>query len=265
MEPNQNKMNYSDIRYQARQNLHGNWTWAALLSLVWAFVMGFGAFFVWILQDYEVWQKSIYGVYEMFLVLTAGLWAAGKIAYHRHVYRREESHVMDMFSGFSMKNRFWIWLAGISVEAYTLLWSCLLVVPGIVKSYSYALTQYLLQDSRQLTSQQAIHMSENLMKGHKWNLFVLDLTFIGWDILGLLSGGIGLLWVEAYHDQARYVFYRKIKDSEYYMIPEKWQNLNRQNDGPKTDKKSYSVPEDVVEVNSDGSEKQSKDNGSEEK
>lgn len=209
---------YSGIREQARQKLHGNWTWSALLELVWAFVMGFGLFFVWLLKDTPGWQQGCYSVYEAFLVLTIGLWAAGKITFYRHVYRGEENHVMDMFSGFTKKNRFSLWLAGLSVEAYTLLWTCLLVVPGIIKSYSYALTEYLMIDDPTLTSQQAIHQSEHLMKGHKWELFVLDLTFLGWDILGLVSGGIGLLWVNAYHEESRYVFYRYIKESEYYMM-----------------------------------------------
>lgn len=218
------KVNYSDIRYQARQKLHGNWTWAALVTLVWAFVMGFSGFFFWLLQDYPAWMWACYGVYEIFLIMTVGLWLAGKISFYRGVYRKENPQVMDVFSGFTKKNRFSLWLAGISVEAYTLLWSCLLVVPGIIKSYSYALAEYLMLDDEHLTAQQAIYMSENLMKGHKWQLFVLDLSFIGWDILGCLSCGIGLLWVDAYHEESRYVFYRQLKESEYYMIPEKWQN-----------------------------------------
>ncbi len=224
METNQKSViDYSDIRYEARKNLKTNWTWAVLVSLLWTVIFGFGSFFLWLLKDSPVWRSSCYGVYEAFLVLTIGLFFAGKYSYHRHLYRKEESHVMDVFSGFTMKNRFQLWLAGISIEAYLILWTCLFVVPGIVKSYSYALTEYLMLDDPTLTSQQAIHMSENLMKGHKWQLFVLDLTFLGWDILGLLSCGIGMLWVDAYHDQARYVFYRRIKESDYYMIPNAWQ------------------------------------------
>ena len=73
---------------------------------------------------------------------------------------------------------------------FLVLWSLLLVVPGIIKAYSYRMVPYLLKEHPELKSTQAITMSRRLMNGHKWNAFVLDLSFLGWFLLSALTLGI---------------------------------------------------------------------------
>ena len=72
------------------------------------------------------------------------------------------------------------------------------------------MTPFILADDPSLTANQAITRSRKLMDGHKWELFVLSLTFIGWEILGALCLGIGLLWVTPYKNAAYAAFYRQL-------------------------------------------------------
>lgn len=97
------------------------------------------------------------------------------------------------------------------ISIYTFLWSLLFVVPGIVKSYSYAMAPYILQDAPSTQWEKCIDESKKMMEGHKWQLFCLDFSFIGWYLLGALCLGVGVLWVYPYHYLARANFYMALK------------------------------------------------------
>ncbi len=99
---------------------------------------------------------------------------------------------------------------------YVFLWSLLLVIPGIVKSYSYAMTPFIMTDHPELSASDAINRSKEMMNGHKWNLFVLDLTFIGWAILCVLTLNLGNLFLNPYVNAAYAVFYRQISGQRRY-------------------------------------------------
>lgn len=101
-------------------------------------------------------------------------------------------------------------ILGLLISLFTFLWSLLLVIPGIVKSYSYAMAYYIKIDHPEYTAKQAIEESMIMMEGKKMKLFLLDLSFIGWIILGSLCFGIGTLWVTAYIQASRTEFYRDL-------------------------------------------------------
>lgn len=85
------------------------------------------------------------------------------------------------------------------VKLYIGLWSLLFVIPGIVKAYSYTLVPYILADSPELSRRDAMQLSAQLMNGSKMDAFILDLSFIGWEILSVLTAGIaGVLFVNPY-------------------------------------------------------------------
>jgi hypothetical protein len=78
-------------------------------------------------------------------------------------------------------------------------WSLLFVIPGIVKSYEYLLVPYLLAENPNLTKDEAFRLSKEMMMGHKWDTFVLGLSFIGWDILsGFTFGILSIFYVQPY-------------------------------------------------------------------
>ncbi|MCQ2374411.1 MAG: DUF975 family protein [Salinivirgaceae bacterium] len=97
------------------------------------------------------------------------------------------------------------------IGLFTALWCLLLFIPGIIKSYAYAMTYYIANDCPELSANECIDKSIEMMRGHKMDLFLLDLSFIGWIILCLLSCGIGFLWLIPYECTARADFYNKIK------------------------------------------------------
>ena len=95
------------------------------------------------------------------------------------------------------------WWLNILIAIFTFLWSLLFIIPGIVKAYSYAMTPYIVHDNPEMPVRECIRQSQRMMKGYKMKLFLLDLSFIGWILLGIFSFGIGLLWVLPYMETAR--------------------------------------------------------------
>lgn len=105
---------------------------------------------------------------------------------------------------------------------YIFLWSLLFVIPGIIASYSYAMTGYILAERPDLTASEAIGLSKEMMSGNRWRLFCLNISFIGWDILCLFTLGIGSLWLNPYKQAATAAFYREISGTEYSIPDADW-------------------------------------------
>ena len=99
---------------------------------------------------------------------------------------------------------------------YVFLWSLLFVIPGIVAGFSYAMTDYILAENPELTADEAITQSKEMMNGNRFRLFCLKFSFIGWDILATLAFGIGHLWLTPYKQAAYAAFYREVSGTEYY-------------------------------------------------
>lgn len=137
---------------------------------------------------------------------------------------RGSLYIGKLFDGFKDFGRVWGTL--ILVAIYTILWTCLLIIPGIVKSYSYALTPFILKDEPELKYNAAIEKSMRMMDGYKMKLFLLDLSFIGWMILSILTLGIGLLFLQPYMNTARAAFYEDLKAelSDRYVSEEENNN-----------------------------------------
>ena len=94
---------------------------------------------------------------------------------------------------------------------YSFLWSLLLVIPGIIKSYAYSMTPYLLAENPNLETQRAITLSREMTRGYRFQMFIFDLSFIGWNMLGALLFGIGMLFVAPYYYASKaelYLFLR---------------------------------------------------------
>lgn len=116
-----------------------------------------------------------------------------------------------MFGVFSNGNYVRALSVSLLTCVYILLWMLLLVIPGIVKSYSYAMTYYIAKDHPEMSAEECIHESRMMMQGYKAKLFLLDLSYIGWILLGCLTLGILLLWVEPKIYTAHVHFYEDLK------------------------------------------------------
>lgn len=97
-------------------------------------------------------------------------------------------------------------------ELYTFLWTLLFVIPGIIKSYEYKQVPYILAENPDITKEEAFARSKQMMSGNKWKAFVLDLSFLGWEILNTMTIGIlGIFYVKPYEYQTEAAFYEALK------------------------------------------------------
>ena len=125
--------------------------------------------------------------------------------------RGGEATAKDMFEGYNKELFSRVLTTTLLYYVYVFLWSLLLLIPGCIKSYSYAMTPYILKDNPEMKNNAAIEESMRMMDGHKLELFILDLSFIGWAILSILTCCIGFLWLVPYMNMARVNFYEDLK------------------------------------------------------
>ena len=130
--------------------------------------------------------------------------------------RRHELSVERFFDGFTcgFVDNF---LAGLLVGLFTFLWSLLFIIPGIVKSFSYAMTPFIMAENPNMTANESITASRQMMDGHKGELFWLELTFIGWSLLCIFTLGIGNLFLNPYTNAAQASFYRNLCPRRTYI------------------------------------------------
>ena len=140
-------------------------------------------------------------------LVVAGPLEYGCIRVYLRLVRHEDEHaeIKHLWAGFKGKIG-QTFVVELLQYIYIFFWTLLLIIPGIIKSYAYAATMYLVHE-QDLSGNEAITASRKLMKGRKWKLFCLDLSFIGWYIVGLLCLGVGVLWVQTYHTMAKTLFF----------------------------------------------------------
>ena len=129
------------------------------------------------------------------------------------VDRRETPELATLFGYFPHWKTATI--ANLLQTVYVFLWSLLLVIPGIIASYSYAMTPYILAEHPEMAPADVLRKSKEMMSGNRWRLFCLQFSFIGWSILSVLTLGIGGLWLTPYMQTATAAFYREISGTEY--------------------------------------------------
>ena len=97
-------------------------------------------------------------------------------------------------------------------DVFTFLWSCLFVIPGIIKMYEYRMIPYIISENPDISYSEAFKASREMMMGNKWKAFVFDLSFIGWYLLNALTCGIlGIFFVNPYYYASDANLYRAIK------------------------------------------------------
>ncbi len=144
--------------------------------------------------------------------LVAGILAGPIVLGFKNLALRGADHqtlsIGDGFYGFKKFGRAFLWF--LLVAIYLTLWSLLFIIPGIIKSFSYAMTPFILIDHPEMSVNQAITESRRIMNGHKRELFLLGLSFIGWWLLGFLTCGVLYLWLTPYMGITNAAFYRSL-------------------------------------------------------
>ncbi len=210
----------SELRAQARERLEGQWGTFVLMTFLMLVIQtilqipGYIGSLLEILSPENVLASLSFSNISNILSLLALPLSWGLTVSLLRNHREESVDLENLFDGFRGGRYTRVFCALFLVNLFTFLWALLLIIPGIMKAFSYALTPYILLDEPELTARQAITRSCEIMEGRRWKLFCLYLSFIGWGILSLLTFGIGFLWLVPYMNASIAAFYEDAR-AEY--------------------------------------------------
>lgn len=222
---NENLMDYQSIRATARRNLTGKWGISIGVAVVACLLGGMitgSAFLPDVTKSLRespdlisfggVLRISVtYGFVGFVSFLIGGTIELGYAQFLLKQYDGKDVAFNDLFSQFY---RFGQGFAQHFLRLlYVFLWMLLFIIPGVIKSFSYAMTPYIMAEHPELSASEAIKRSMAMMEGHKLELFVLNLTFLGWTILCALTMNLGHIFLNPYKNAAYTAFYRQISNS----------------------------------------------------
>ena len=190
-----------EIRAKAREDLGGKifgskWMYALLAALIYGAIVSV--------------ISAIPYIGSVASLLLAGPLVLGVTRYFIKLTEQSESPSLNcLFDGFNDFSE--TFLLNLMMSIFVFLWSLLLVIPGIIKAYAYSMAFYIKSDNPSYNWKQCLDESQKMMDGHKWQLFCLQFSFIGWAILCIFTLGIGYLWLEPYMIAATANFYRSLK------------------------------------------------------
>lgn len=214
----------SDYRRIARDNLTCQWgvsiAVAAVACLLGGLLTG-GSFLPEFNRDPEQTRQSMefmgglvrirFGAGSFLALPQLILGGVLQLGYAHFLLKQHDDQPVQFSDLFSQFDRFGAgFLQAFLRGLFVFLWSLLLVIPGIIASYRYAMTPYIMMEHPEMTPMEAINASKQMMDGHKWELFCLDFSFIGWDLLCALTLNIGRIALNPYRNAARTAFYRRI-------------------------------------------------------
>ena len=235
-------MEVKTLRARARVHLAGNWGVSIAVAVVASLLGGLitGSSFLpslnaettiplpfvqeiadWLNQGWKIGNVTFSfrsGIFGFAAFLIGGVLEIGYADFLLKQHDGRETEFKDLFSKFDWFGTGFAqhFLRGL----YTTLWSLLFIIPGIVKVYSYAMTPFILAENPNLTASRAIELSEQLMDGHKADLFILELSFIGWSILAGLTLNLGNIALNPYRNAAHAAFYRQLQAENRYTLYE---------------------------------------------
>jgi uncharacterized membrane protein len=206
------------LMYQARESLRGFWMLAVITFLVYILVLAIPDMIPeagWIIS-----------------LLITGPMCLGLSIFALAISRKQDPRCEQLFLGFK---RFGVSLGAYILQAiFILLWAILLIIPGIIAALSYSMTFFIIADNDSIGPLEAIRKSKNIMYGYKWKFLCLNLRFLGWALLCLLTLGIGFLWLSPYMFVSFAKFYDDIiieheagDEKEFEFISDLDQSMNQ--------------------------------------
>ncbi|MGX5390140.1 DUF975 family protein [Bacillus thuringiensis] len=198
----------SDLKETALDSLEGNWGIAVGATLIiFILIQVVGVVIDWGFSKIYDWGEI--GGLISFLI-TSPLTLGGYYL-TLNIIRQEQPHISNIFIWcIDMRKLLNSFLVYLLLYFYLILWTLLLIVPGIIKSISYTMTYFVLNDHPEYTMNQAITKSRHMMNGHKIKYMILYLSFVGWFMLSLITLGIGFLWLIPYFHTTKAAFYEDI-------------------------------------------------------
>lgn len=212
----------TEYKNAALAALKGNWAPAALLSVVYLVIAAAleAPSSIVALTSPEKTMPALDGGSSLIMLLLCPFLMVGTVNAFRLLFERKDANLLSNSINIGKDNYLHKLWGVFLMEIYIVLWTLLLVIPGIIKSFSYAMTPYILDEHPELSANEAIDKSRAMMRGHKFDLFYLYLSFIGWILLTLITCGIGFIWLYPYLQTATAAFYYDLKVENGEAFPE---------------------------------------------
>ena len=220
-------MSRVELKENAKGSLKGNWGQAIIVMIIYGLItlaiscigfMGKGVN----LNDPKAIEAIINGtsslvspaqvISAILSIFVTSFLALGSVSFYMKLSRNEEVTYKELFS----KTGLWALYIGVTVmtSIFVGLWSMLLIIPGIIATYRYAMVDYIMVDNPNIGVFEAIRKSKEMMYGHKLDYFILQLSFLGWAILSVFTFGLLMLYVAPYMNVTCANFYYSIKDEK---------------------------------------------------
>lgn len=192
-----------NLRALGRNALTGKWGLGVLGTVLYAVLTTVPVIILnAIFGDGDASPAAISNIYSL---LITGPMTLGYAMFAISIFRKRETSPAEVFYGFERFGKaFGLYIVMI---IFVLLWSLLLIIPGIIAAFRYSMSFYILADNPDIGIMEALNESKKMMRGNKWKFFCLNISFIGWGILCLLTLGIGFLWLGPYMEVSFIAFY----------------------------------------------------------
>ncbi|MBP3606706.1 MAG: DUF975 family protein [Treponema sp.] len=186
-------VNRGELKAKARESIKGN-------------ILAFFGLTVIVSAIYVVLSFTYVGT-----LVVAGPLELGMTLFILEVVRTKKGNFATGFNGFIQFVPSFV--AGLLMSIFVMLWSLLLVIPGIVAGLSYSMTYFILADNPKISGLEAIKKSKEMMKGHKWEYFCLCFSFFWWFVLCAVTFGLAYIYVAPYFNATIANYYEEIKAS----------------------------------------------------
>ncbi|NTW14577.1 MAG: DUF975 family protein [Candidatus Moranbacteria bacterium] len=188
----------AELMRAGKESLKGKWGLAIAVSITYCVLIGA--------------LQNVKNVGPIVSLLISGPLAGGLAIFYLSVARGTEAKFEQLFDGF--KSYATYLLAYILMVVFIMLWALLLIIPGIIAAFSYAMTYYVIADNPTISAFDALKKSKAIMVGNKGKYFGLILRFFGWALLAILTAGIGFIWLIPYMQATTAKFYEDIKGGD---------------------------------------------------
>ncbi|MCD8018195.1 MAG: DUF975 family protein [Clostridiales bacterium] len=169
---------------------------------------GMALSFAMILSFIAVALVAVAAIIQIARYVIGSFVSLGLAQYNLNLIDGKEVRVGQIFSKTSSIGKA-IWLR-LRQNIFIFLWSLLLIIPGIIKSLSYSMSVFIIEENQEISAIEWMEVSMRMMAGNKWRLFCLKLSFLGWLLLSVITLGIGLLWVTPYTNASMAAFYDEV-------------------------------------------------------
>ncbi|WP_055669664.1 DUF975 family protein [Desnuesiella massiliensis] len=210
-----NSKTSSELKEIALEKLRGNWLKAVVVLILFTIITNGLNFTV---TTNGIFRNGFRGLAnestrvnygKLLNLIFGGPMSLGLSAYFLNLFRYGYSSVEDVFSGFKDFGK--SFLLNFLMGIFIFLWTLLLIIPGIIAMMRYSMSFYIMHDNPHFTALEALDRSKEMMEGELGRLFMLWLSFLGWFILGLISLGIGFIWITPYYKATLTAFYEDLK------------------------------------------------------